>query len=114
MQIEGKIAEFERMANDLEREIKVEQDRANIHDPAHFAYPTYAKAAKSCRSKARSPSSSAWPTTWSERLRSSRIGPTSMIRRISPIRPTPRPQSHADRRQDRRVRAHGQRPGARD
>jgi flagellar protein FliJ len=45
MQIETMIAEFERMANDLEREIKVEQDRANIHDPAHFAYPTYAKAA---------------------------------------------------------------------
>ena len=45
MQIEGMIAEFERMANDLEREIKVEQDRAGIHDPTHFAYPTYAKAA---------------------------------------------------------------------
>ena len=45
MQIESMIAEFERMAGDLEREIKVEQDRANIHDPAHFAYPTYAKAA---------------------------------------------------------------------
>src|SRR4026209_1785462 len=45
MQIETMIAEFERMATDLEREIKVEQDRANIHDPAHFAYPTYAKAA---------------------------------------------------------------------
>ena len=45
MQIESMIAEFERMANDLEREIKVEQDRAGIHDPAHFAYPTYAKAA---------------------------------------------------------------------
>jgi flagellar export protein FliJ len=45
MQIETMIAEFERMANDLEREIKVEQDRAGIHDPAHFAYPTYAKAA---------------------------------------------------------------------
>src|SRR4029078_12105539 len=44
MQIEGMIAEFERMANDLEREIKVEQDRAGIHDPTHFAYPTYAKA----------------------------------------------------------------------
>ena len=28
MQIESMIAEFERMANDLEREIKVEQDRA--------------------------------------------------------------------------------------
>src|SRR5258708_13115805 len=44
-QIEVMIAEFERMAGDLEREIKTEQDRAGIHDPAHFAYPTYAKAA---------------------------------------------------------------------
>jgi flagellar FliJ protein len=45
MQIESMIAEFERMANELEREIKVEQERAGIHDPGHFAYPTYAKAA---------------------------------------------------------------------
>jgi flagellar FliJ protein len=45
MQIESMIAEFERMAGELEREIKNEQDRAGIHDPAHFAYPTYAKAA---------------------------------------------------------------------
>src|SRR6478735_7064610 len=45
MQIEVMIAEFERMAGDLEREIKVEQERAGIHDPTHFAYPTYAKAA---------------------------------------------------------------------
>jgi flagellar protein FliJ len=44
-QIEGMIAEFERMAGDLDREIKVEQERAGIHDPGHFAYPTYAKAA---------------------------------------------------------------------
>jgi flagellar export protein FliJ len=44
-QIEGMIAEFERMAADLEREIRTEQDRAGIHDPGHFAYPTYAKAA---------------------------------------------------------------------
>src|ERR1700758_4525857 len=44
-QIETMIAEFERMAGDLEREIRVEQDRAGIHDPGHFAYPTYAKAA---------------------------------------------------------------------
>jgi flagellar protein FliJ len=44
-QIEGMIAEFERMGTDLEREIKSEQDRAGIHDPGHFAYPTYAKAA---------------------------------------------------------------------
>jgi flagellar export protein FliJ len=45
MQIEAMIADFERMATDLDREIKVEQDRAGIHDPGHFAYPTYAKAA---------------------------------------------------------------------
>ena len=44
-QIEGMIAEFERMATDLDREIEAEQTRAGIHDPAHYAYPTYAKAA---------------------------------------------------------------------
>ena len=48
-QIEGMIAEFERMATDLEREIKVEQERAGITDPGHFAYPTYAKAANQRR-----------------------------------------------------------------
>jgi flagellar export protein FliJ len=48
-QIEGMIAEFERIAADLEREIKTEQDRAGIHDPGHFAYPTYAKAAMARR-----------------------------------------------------------------
>ncbi|MEW6453182.1 MAG: flagellar export protein FliJ [Pseudomonadota bacterium] len=49
MQIESMAAEFERMAGDLEREIKIEQDRAGIHDPSHFAYPTYAKAAATRR-----------------------------------------------------------------
>ena|SRR5262245_61182062 len=44
-QIETMITEFERIAGELDREIKVEQDRVGIHDPAHFAYPTYAKAA---------------------------------------------------------------------
>jgi flagellar export protein FliJ len=44
-QIEAMMAEFDRIAAELEREIKLEQDRAGIHDPAHFAYPTYAKAA---------------------------------------------------------------------
>ena|SRR6478736_571398 len=44
-QIEGMIAEFDRMATDLEREISTEQERAGISDPSHFAYPTYAKAA---------------------------------------------------------------------
>ncbi|MEI8145299.1 MAG: flagellar export protein FliJ [Alphaproteobacteria bacterium] len=45
-QIEMMVAEFERMANELEREITTEQNRANIHDPSHYAYPTYAKAAR--------------------------------------------------------------------
>jgi flagellar export protein FliJ len=44
-QIEAMIAEFDRMAVDLEREIQTEQDRSGIHDPGHYAYPTYAKAA---------------------------------------------------------------------
>ncbi len=44
-QIESMIADFDRMAADLDREIRLEQERAGIHDPSHFAYPTYAKAA---------------------------------------------------------------------
>src|SRR6185437_5709781 len=44
-QIEAMIAEFDRIATELDREIRTEQERAGIHDPAHFAYPTYAKAA---------------------------------------------------------------------
>ena len=44
-QIESMISEFERISGDLERDIKIEQDRSGIHDPGHFAYPTYAKAA---------------------------------------------------------------------
>lgn len=52
-QIEAMIAEFERIAAELDREIKLEQDRAGIHDPGHFAYPTYAKAAMSRRDNLR-------------------------------------------------------------
>ena len=44
-QIEGMIADFQRISADLEREIVSEQERAGINDPSHFAYPTYAKAA---------------------------------------------------------------------
>jgi hypothetical protein len=43
--MERMIGEFNGMAADLDREILIEQERAGIHDPAHFAYPTYAKAA---------------------------------------------------------------------
>jgi len=44
-QIESMIADFQRMSTGLDREIQTEQDRAGINEPAHFAYPTYAKAA---------------------------------------------------------------------
>jgi flagellar export protein FliJ len=44
-QIEAMIAEFERIAGDLDREIHAEQERTGIHDPTHFAYSTYARAA---------------------------------------------------------------------
>jgi flagellar protein FliJ len=44
-QIEGMIADFQRMTVELDREIQSEQERAGINDPSHFAYPTYAKAA---------------------------------------------------------------------
>ncbi len=44
-QIELMVAEFTRMAIDLDREIVNEEKRAGISDPNHFAYPTYARAA---------------------------------------------------------------------
>ena len=52
-QIETMIAEFDRMAADLTREIATEEQRAGISDPAHFAYPTYAKAASQRRDNLR-------------------------------------------------------------
>ena len=44
-QIETMVAEFERMATELDREIASEEARAGIADRTHFAYPTYARAA---------------------------------------------------------------------
>ena len=44
-QIETMIAEFHRMADDLERQIKDEETRAGVSDVGHFAYPTFARAA---------------------------------------------------------------------
>ena len=45
VQIETMIAEFERMARDLNDQIVAEQERSGIRDVGHFAYPTFAKAA---------------------------------------------------------------------
>ena len=44
-QIESMIADFSRMAVDLDREIASEEQRSGISDPSHYAYPTYARAA---------------------------------------------------------------------
>jgi flagellar FliJ protein len=49
VQIETMIAEFDRMAADLDREVANEENKAGISDLAHFAYPTYAKAARTRR-----------------------------------------------------------------
>jgi hypothetical protein len=43
--LERMIREFENMAADLDRQIKAEEDRTGIKDPAHFAYSTFAKSA---------------------------------------------------------------------
>ena len=42
--IERTIAAFEYMAANLDQEVSNEEERAKQHDPAHFAYPTYARA----------------------------------------------------------------------
>lgn len=46
VQLNTMIGEFTRMSNELDREISHEEQRANITDPGHFAYPTYARAAR--------------------------------------------------------------------
>jgi len=48
-QIEAMIAEFERMARELNDQVLAEQERSGIHDAGHFAYPTFAKAASQRR-----------------------------------------------------------------
>jgi len=48
-QIEAMIAEFSRMATDLDREIVTEEQRTGVSDPLHFAYSTYASAARARR-----------------------------------------------------------------
>ena len=48
-QIEGMIAEFGRMVAELGREIAGEEQHSGITDPTHFAYSTYARAARTRR-----------------------------------------------------------------
>jgi flagellar export protein FliJ len=46
MQLDMMIAEFDRMANELELQIAAEEKKSGIADVNHFAYPTFAKAAR--------------------------------------------------------------------
>lgn len=45
-QIDMMIAEFQKMSGDLKAQIEVEEKKAGITDTSHFAYPTFAKAAR--------------------------------------------------------------------
>jgi flagellar export protein FliJ len=49
LQLDMMIAEFERMANELDVQIAAEEKKAGITDVNHFAYPTFAKAARQRR-----------------------------------------------------------------
>jgi hypothetical protein len=46
MQLDMMIAEFDRMANELDVQIAAEEKKSGITDINHFAYPTFAKAAR--------------------------------------------------------------------
>ena len=45
LQIETMVADFERMAAELDQQIEIEHQKTGISDMAHFAYSTFAKAA---------------------------------------------------------------------
>jgi hypothetical protein len=47
------IVDCDRMTADLDQEVRSEEDRVKMHDPAHIAYSTYAKATASRRDNLR-------------------------------------------------------------
>ncbi len=48
-QLDMMIAEFDRMAGELDLQIAAEEKKSGITDVNHFAYPTFAKAARQRR-----------------------------------------------------------------
>jgi chromosome segregation ATPase len=52
-QIEAMIEEFTRMVSDLDHEIAAEHRRTGIDDEKHFAYSTFARAARQRRANLR-------------------------------------------------------------
>jgi hypothetical protein len=53
LQLDMMIADFERMAGELEAQITAEEKKSGISDMNHFAYPTFAKAARNRRDNLR-------------------------------------------------------------
>lgn len=53
LQLDMMIAEFERMAEELDLQIGAEEKKAGITDINHFAYPTFAMAARQRRDNLR-------------------------------------------------------------
>ena len=49
LQLDMMIAEFDRMAADLDGQVAFEERKSGITDQTHFAYPTFAKAARQRR-----------------------------------------------------------------
>lgn len=48
-QIEVMVGELMRMAGELDQQIDVEEKKSGVTDPEHFAYPTFARAARQRR-----------------------------------------------------------------
>ena len=48
-QLDTMIAEFDRMAAELDAQVAIEERKSGIADTNHFAYPTFAKAARARR-----------------------------------------------------------------
>ncbi len=48
-QLDTMMAEFNRIADELDAQIELEEKKSGITDTSHFAYPTFAKAARQRR-----------------------------------------------------------------
>lgn len=49
IEIETMVADFQRLADDLTKQIEAEEESSRIRDVDHFSYPPYAKAARQRR-----------------------------------------------------------------
>jgi flagellar protein FliJ len=59
-QIKTMIVEFDRMCADLKLQIEAEEMRTRNFDPTHFAYPTYAQAARDRCARVQKSASALW------------------------------------------------------